>query len=71
MPSDFRTTKVREMCLYDTLLLKCEVVALTPEMNLENSILYIEKNGLNCFILRGREPNTIPHGCSKEKGMSH
>lgn len=48
------------MCLFDKLLLKCEVVALTPEMNLGNSILYAEKNGLHCFILRREVENLTP-----------
>lgn len=61
------------MCLYDKLLLKCEVLALTPEMNLGNSVLYVEKELPSLFYPqeRRREPNTISHGCSKEKGVSH
>lgn len=51
---------MRELCLYDKALLECEVVALTPEVNLGNSILHVGKNGLHCFILRREAENLTP-----------
>lgn len=51
---------MREMCLYDKLLLRCEVVALTPEMNLGNSILYVEKMAFIVFILSRGVGNLTP-----------